>query len=231
MAKPPAPAASARTGDPNADPIVAAAPRIMKHMNDDHAASLLLFAWRLASPPLPNATIATMTAINSCGFELRCLLASGEDKWTRIAFARPLRDPKEARQALVVMHDACSVAAVPGGPLPKGVLAFYILVALGWYERGPDPLPLAAAHASDVLGAFIHYVPSRDFIAKGMLAFFGAHLIEALAVCHVMYHRLKFPPKVLPGWFALTIVFGYPMSSMMLSLKRVAKSGYKVKMA
>ena len=127
--------------------------------------------------------------------------------------------------ALVRPAPPCAARAAGGGRrgAPPG--------ALGWYERGPDPLPLAAAHASDVLGAFIHYVPSRDFIAKGMLAFFGAHLIEALAVCHVMYHRLKFPPKVLPGWFALTIVFGYPMSSMMLSLKRVAKSGYKVKMA
>src|SRR6185437_7756361 len=81
------------------DPLAAAAPGIIHHMNTDHAASLR----RLAAQTTGEAPEeASMTAIDRLGFHLR--LRSGDRvHGRRIAFPREVKDTNQARAALIEM--------------------------------------------------------------------------------------------------------------------------------
>lgn len=81
------------------DPLAEAAPRIIQHMNDDHADALLLLARRFLGETVDEAR---MTAIDRLGFQVR--LRSGDRvHGGRIALLREARDTSEARSVLVEM--------------------------------------------------------------------------------------------------------------------------------
>lgn len=81
------------------DPLANSAAEILRHMNADHADSLLLLARAFAGV---EASEAKMTAVDRLGFHLR--LRTGERaRGVRIAFAREARSPQEARAVLVEM--------------------------------------------------------------------------------------------------------------------------------
>lgn len=87
-----------RTAEP--DPLAAASARVLSHMNDDHADSLLLYAQKLTSAPTPQK--AVMTAIDRYGFEMTITTADGVGP-ARIGFDTPLTSADEARTALVAL--------------------------------------------------------------------------------------------------------------------------------
>lgn len=74
--------------------------RICKHMNDDHADAVLLYAQKFGDATA--ATAATMKAIDTTGMDLDATV-SGETTLVRISFERPLADAKDAHQVLVEM--------------------------------------------------------------------------------------------------------------------------------
>ena len=81
------------------DPLAEVAPEIIRHMNTDHAAALLLIARRLAGEP---ADEATMTAVDRLGFHLR--LKSGDRiHGRRVAFLREVKSSNAARGVLKEM--------------------------------------------------------------------------------------------------------------------------------
>jgi putative heme iron utilization protein len=81
------------------DPLSEVAPEIIRHMNTDHAAALLLIARRLAGEP---ADEATMTAVDRLGFHLR--LKSGDRiHGRRVAFLREVKSSDAARGVLTEM--------------------------------------------------------------------------------------------------------------------------------
>jgi heme iron utilization protein len=80
------------------DPLLAAAPGILKHMNDDHAAASLAYARVLAG--VSEATAATMTAVDRYGFDLAVTTPSGP-RATRLAFDEPVATSDEVRRAMV----------------------------------------------------------------------------------------------------------------------------------
>ena len=81
------------------DPLSEVAPEIIRHMNTDHAAALLLIARRLAGEP---ADEATMTAVDRLGFHLR--LKSGDRiHGRRVAFLREVKSSNAARGVLKEM--------------------------------------------------------------------------------------------------------------------------------
>jgi putative heme iron utilization protein len=81
------------------DPLAMAAPRIIRHMNNDHADALRLIAQRFAGEAADEATI---TAVDRLGFHLR--LKSGERiHGARVAFLREVRNSEEARAVFVEM--------------------------------------------------------------------------------------------------------------------------------
>jgi putative heme iron utilization protein len=84
------------------DPLAAAAPRILSHMNADHRDSMLLLAHTHGSPDAPNATDAQMTSVDRLGFALRLTTPSGMHG-IRLNFPRAIADAQQARSALVEM--------------------------------------------------------------------------------------------------------------------------------
>lgn len=81
------------------DPLMAAAPGILAHMNADHVDSMILLA-RIHSGL--EATEATMTSVDRLGFHLRLKTAEGM-KGTRINFLREVATAQETRAVLVEM--------------------------------------------------------------------------------------------------------------------------------
>jgi heme iron utilization protein len=83
-----------------ADPLVADAAGILAHMNADHANAVLAYATSLAK--VPNASAATMTAVDRYGFELAVATPEGP-RATRLAFDEPIATTDEVRRAMVAM--------------------------------------------------------------------------------------------------------------------------------
>ncbi|MDC3960229.1 HugZ family pyridoxamine 5'-phosphate oxidase [Polyangium jinanense] len=82
------------------DPLAEFAPRILGHMNDDHASSILAYARKLAG--IAEATSAQMTAVDRYGIEMAVETPSGERR-VRLAFDTEIRTREEARKALIEM--------------------------------------------------------------------------------------------------------------------------------
>ncbi|MEL6247202.1 MAG: DUF2470 domain-containing protein [Cyanobacteria bacterium J06626_23] len=74
--------------------------RICKHMNDDHAEAVLMYAQVYGETPA--ATAARMKAIDADGMDLEAELAGGATT-LRIPFDPPLADAKAAHHRLVEM--------------------------------------------------------------------------------------------------------------------------------
>ncbi|WP_035352436.1 HugZ family protein [Edaphobacter aggregans] len=89
------------------DPLAAAAPRILEHMNADHVPAMILLA------KVHNgleATEAAMTSVDRLGFHLRLKTTDGM-KGTRINFLREVRSADETRKVLVEMVRAAEATA------------------------------------------------------------------------------------------------------------------------
>lgn len=81
------------------DPLAAAAPGILAHMNADHVDSMILLARANAGI---SATEAAMTSVDRLGFSLRLKTEEGM-KGVRLNFPVEVRDPAKTRDALVEM--------------------------------------------------------------------------------------------------------------------------------
>ncbi len=74
--------------------------RICKHMNDDHADAVLLYAQKFGDAT--TATAAIMKAIDATGMDLDATI-DGQSTPVRVSFERPLTDAKDAHHVLVEM--------------------------------------------------------------------------------------------------------------------------------
>ena len=82
------------------DPLAPAAAGILAHMNEDHRDALLAYAKALAG--VPEATGATMTAVDRYGFEMTVDAPDGP-RAARLAFPAPLSTTDEVRKAMVAL--------------------------------------------------------------------------------------------------------------------------------
>jgi putative heme iron utilization protein len=82
------------------DPLRAAAPDILSHMNQDHAGALLAYARGLAR--IPEASAATMTAVDRYGFEMAVITPRGPTA-ARLAWGREVKTSDDVRKAMVAM--------------------------------------------------------------------------------------------------------------------------------
>jgi putative heme iron utilization protein len=84
-----------------ADPITPEiSDRICKHMNEDHASAVLVYAQVYGQ--LAAAETAEMVAIDPQGMELAATVA-GQSQPLRITFERELTDSEDAHQMLIAM--------------------------------------------------------------------------------------------------------------------------------
>jgi heme iron utilization protein len=81
------------------DPLAAAAPRIIEHMNQDHADVLRRIAARETGEEPEEAR---MTAVDRLGFHLR-LKTGDRVQGRRIAFPRAVSDTSQARAVFIEM--------------------------------------------------------------------------------------------------------------------------------
>lgn len=82
------------------DPLAPAAAGIIGHMNADHAEAQILYCRHLAGRP--EATAATMSAVDRYGFEM-VAEAPGGRAAVRLGFPAPCTTPDEVRRAMVAM--------------------------------------------------------------------------------------------------------------------------------
>ncbi len=84
-----------------ADPLTPAiSDRICKHMNEDHAEAIVLYAKVFGQTPV--ATEAQMESIDAEGMNLKVQGSEG-DQSIRIPFDPPLVDSEDAHQRLIAM--------------------------------------------------------------------------------------------------------------------------------
>lgn len=92
-----------------AEPITnAVSDRICKHMNKDHAEAVLFYATAYGN--LPNATAATLEAIDPEGMDLTATV-DGQSQALRITFDHTLAGAEDAHHTLVAMLKAQSASA------------------------------------------------------------------------------------------------------------------------
>jgi putative heme iron utilization protein len=84
------------------DPLAEVAPRIIAHMNADHADALLRIARRYAGE---SSDEATMTSVDRLGFHMRLKSADGFHG-VRVAFSREVTTAEDARKVFVEMARA-----------------------------------------------------------------------------------------------------------------------------
>jgi putative heme iron utilization protein len=82
------------------DPLAPSAAGIIAHMNADHADALALYC--RAFSKATDITSASMTGIDRYGIEMSAITTEGP-RPIRVAFARPVSTPEEARAVLVAM--------------------------------------------------------------------------------------------------------------------------------
>lgn len=85
-------------GEP--DPIAPHADAIVRHMNEDHAATMVDYCRALTRAT--DATAAAMTTIDRYGFEMTVQTGKGP-RLVRLGFARPIATPVDARRELVAL--------------------------------------------------------------------------------------------------------------------------------
>ena len=76
--------------------------RIVTHMNDDHADSLLAYAHYFAA--MPDAVRARMTGLSVSGFELCVTVSSGAETSVVVPYDPPIRSAIQVRKVAVAMH-------------------------------------------------------------------------------------------------------------------------------
>ncbi|MEO0948923.1 MAG: DUF2470 domain-containing protein [Cyanobacteria bacterium J06641_5] len=92
-----------------ADPITPAiSDRICKHMNDDHAEAVLLYARVYGDRPAAEA--ARLEAIDPQGMDLTATVG-GTAETVRVTFERELADSEDAHQTLIAMVRAARAKA------------------------------------------------------------------------------------------------------------------------
>ena len=82
------------------DPLAPSAAGIIAHMNADHADALVLYC--KAFSKATDITSASMTGIDRYGFEMSAKTTEGP-RPVRLAFARPISTPEDARAVLISM--------------------------------------------------------------------------------------------------------------------------------
>jgi len=82
------------------DPLAPSAASTIAHMNADHADALVLYC--AAFSRATDVTSASMTGIDRYGFDMSANTAEGP-RPVRVAFAKPVSTPEEARSSLIAM--------------------------------------------------------------------------------------------------------------------------------
>ena len=167
--------------------------RICKHMNDDHAASVLGMAMMV----WPKARRARMVALKADAVVLAAADADGSStRSLSLPLDPPLASPGDARPRLVEIH---KVALSPALDMPlAGVLA--ALMAVLFAAAFTDYLPAVTAF-------FAVAFPDGDCVRKLVYFTCAVHSLEALYAAYLA-RSLKLGAGACAGWGLAALAVG-----------------------
>ena len=200
--------------------------RVCKHMNEDHAASCLAFAWTLAG--ISSASSASLSALNVGGFDLRCstsLMDPSTGKaieiTTRVPFAPPLKSDADLRPRLVELHHAALAPRLRYLLPPLASLPLLGILVLAYTVLDPTT---RVTGLIDALGVYV--LRSRTNMAALLIAALLIHFVEASAAFYFA-RRLKLSLLASLGWFVLTIAGGNVTLSVVQKLDEAQRNSDK----
>lgn len=173
--------------------------RVCKHMNEDHGASCLAFAWQFSST---SATEAEMTDIDGKGFDLKCVVG-GSAISTHVPFDPPLSSDSEMRGRLVAMHELALAPRIRYllSPLSSIPLILIAVLAVTLWKHDLN----AATSAIDALG--VSLIGSRKHMIILFWVAVAIHMIEASLAARCALN-LKLSKFLAAAWFFITILGG-----------------------
>lgn len=199
------------------DPIAKQSREFSKQLNENHAASILMFAWYHGG--YTDATLAIIRQIDSFGFDLRCLLANQDAAEVHITFSKPANNADDVNQEFVRLRREAAFPHRPPGMLPIAMIFMWIAIVCIYIEA-PDGD--GDHRGRDEWFGLREHVPSRPAVAIGAACIFLSNLLTAGAVAYIAHRRLRLHVEAVVAWFLLTIVLGYPMAQQALALKRIS---------
>ncbi|CAO3571769.1 unnamed protein product [Mortierella alpina] len=200
----------------NQDPITEHSARLCEYMNSRPS---IVLSYARYFGEYPEATSATMTAVDQDGFDLLCV-DQGQEQEVRVTFNHSLHAPSQVRDALTDLakeaetalrgNDPDSQGAMPDSPSATfpdidaftAVLIMVVLSAfyLDFYPNTKSPLLQWMLHTAGA--SIIHNV---------VLLVAGLHVIESLLSLYltIVVGQGFFGPVDILQWFLMVFTFGY----------------------
>ncbi|CAM9816987.1 unnamed protein product [Chrysoparadoxa australica] len=206
---------------------------ILKHMNEDHADSSLLYAWIHAGDL--SCTSASLVDIDLNGMTVEAC-SSKSCARHKLPFASPLESSAGIKTVLVKMHhDGLIRAAVP-----LTWLSFIISVALAmitaaylssYYKALEPAMDLCTTILKPM--AFFGVEVTRAYVERAvkgsLLVTLFAHTFETVVTLSGLIKNVKATPAALLTWMATVFMLGYPAMSRAQLLIQAAKHGKRKK--
>jgi len=190
--------------------------KIAEHMNNDHAASLLVYVW---NEGYKNAKFAIMKSIDKKGMDFEAFFGKGKSSTiVRVNFETPLNSLKDARPAVVKMHYKSIQAQTIMSKFGLEVLAVMVIVGT----------PCFVCFFPDMVRQMLSVIfkistgtmaKASNVCMKLCYIFFVGHCLEFLyCVYRLRSIRLKLGRFNFFVWFLHILILGYPAMSKFLEI-------------
>lgn len=201
---------------------------VIRHMNEDHADSLLAYAKHYGK--VPHATHATLTHINLTSITLNITDADTKQHTVTIPFTAPLTSTSEYRSALTEMSNRAMEALHisnttnatyyrrPNIPISTAILIGLTLNYWAAY-RQHMPHPMLEPIKEFALKIF----QSQGMIQCVFLAAIAAHIFETSIAYGELNKKGVTDSRVRMIWLIQTFLLGYPSLKLLKELKAPAK--------
>jgi len=189
--------------------------KIAEHMNNDHAASLLVYVWKYYK----KAKFAIMKSIDKKGMDLKAFFGKGDSSTVvRVNFETPLNSLNDARAAVVKMHYKSIQAQTIMGRFKTEVVGVLVFVATpGFVGYFPDMVRKIFSVVFNVSTGTM--ATASNVCMNFWFIMMGAHFLEFLyCVYRLQSVRLKLGRFNLFVWFLHIMMLGYPATSRFLMI-------------
>eukprot|EP00735_Rhodelphis_limneticus_P002394 TRINITY_DN13246_c0_g1::TRINITY_DN13246_c0_g1_i1::g.12603::m.12603 TRINITY_DN13246_c0_g1::TRINITY_DN13246_c0_g1_i1::g.12603 ORF type:complete len:221 (+),score=21.00,DUF2470/PF10615.4/2.6e-21,DUF4499/PF14934.1/5.8e-16 TRINITY_DN13246_c0_g1_i1:27-665(+) len=193
--------------------------RILRHMNADHADSLLHYAQYFAK--CNEAKSATMVSIDATSFSLDVQMKDETSQNVSIMFQPSMKDPREARERLILMANEAEIGLGifgrrkwPSEPVPSIIIFGMVLFMV--VSFAPENKSLYPFEWARSLGLILFR--SRQMMQIGVVVAWCVHFLEALYGVSQLA-PLPVPKAYVYQWFLQTVLLGYPSLRGMLNVR------------
>ena len=189
---------------------------VVKNLNND-VVTMVILSWELG---VKNAQLAVVDRADACGFDMRCLDASGRAKHQRVTYrTAPCTTLAAVKREIAELRERASRPRMPLTLMTGFVGVMWSILVFAWFHR--HGVHVLEERVARFLGLHAEDVPSsKEFLTYCTLAVVAANAVEGAAVVFLARKRFLFSWKNCAGWFAMALVMGYPVAQKMLDLKQ-----------